>query len=96
MASYLISYDLNKPGQNYSDLYDAIKKVGSTWWHCLDSTWIVKSTKSAAQIRDALLPCLDKNDRILVVITGREAAWNGFDQICSDWLRNNLEGAVVA
>ena len=38
--SYLISYDLNSPGKNYAQLYAAIQKLGS-WWHCLDSTWIV-------------------------------------------------------
>lgn len=40
-ASILVGYDLNRPHQDYGDLIDAIKALG-TWWHCLDSTWIVK------------------------------------------------------
>ena len=29
MDVYLISYDLHKPGQDYSELYEAIKKLGN-------------------------------------------------------------------
>lgn len=54
MNTYLIGYDLDKPRQDYKDLIVAIKAVG-TWWHCLDSTWIAKSTLSAVQVRDKLL-----------------------------------------
>ena len=43
MATMLIGYDLNRPGQNYDDLFDEIKNLG-TWWHCLDSTWLVNKT----------------------------------------------------
>ena len=53
MKSYLIGYDLNKQGQDYETLIEHIKKLG-TWWHCLDSTWIIKTDKSASDIRDAL------------------------------------------
>lgn len=53
--SYLISYDLNSPGKNYAQLYAAIQKLGS-WWHCLDSTWIVAHPGPASDIRDKLAP----------------------------------------
>ena len=90
-ASYMIGYDLNKPIQNYTDLINAIKKVGSNWWHCLDSTWIVKTDKTAAQIRDELTPHIDQqNDELLVAKLTGDAAWTGFDTDCSNWLKNNL------
>ena len=44
----LISYDLNKPGQNYDKLYAKIKEL-RTWWHYLDSTWIVVSALTPSQ-----------------------------------------------
>jgi hypothetical protein len=53
MKSYLIGYDLNKTGQDYTTLINKIKTLG-TWWHCLDSTWIIKSNSTAVQIRDTL------------------------------------------
>lgn len=89
MKSYLITYDLHSPGQDYSTLFDAIKKVG-TWWHCLDSNWIVKSDSSAETIRDSITPYIDSNDSLLVIALTGEAAWIGFTKECSDWLKNNL------
>lgn len=90
MAVYMIGYDLNRPGQNYPDLIDALKTY-STRWHCLDSTWLVKTTKSAEQIRDELTPHIDTGDELLVATLTGESAWHGFDKNCADWLRNQLQ-----
>jgi hypothetical protein len=91
MAVYMIGYDLNRPGQDYKDLIDAIKAVANGWWHCLDSTWLINSTQSASSIRNTLQPHIDKSDELLVSeITKGNSAWTGFDQQCSDWLKNNL------
>lgn len=87
---YLISYDLNKPGQHYGKLIEAIKEVSSYWWHHLDSVWIVGSSLSAVEIRNRLSVHIDSNDELLVVALAKEAAWKGFDQRGSNWLRNNL------
>jgi hypothetical protein len=38
----------------------------------------------------ALTPYIDSNDELLVVKLTREAAWQGFDNNCSTWLKNNL------
>lgn len=89
MTTYMIGYDLLTPGQDYSDLHEAIKKLGS-WWHCLDSTWLINSNQTATQIRDSLKPYLDRNDRLLVSTITRDAAWTGFNEGCSDWLKDNL------
>ena len=69
MAVYMITYDLNKPGQNYDKLYEAIKKCSSndTWMHYLDSTWFIKTNLSTKQVYEQLAPCLDKSDNILVM-----------------------------
>ena len=91
MNTLLIGYDLNKTGQDYEDVIDAIKGLGGTWWHHLDSTWIVKTTETASSARDQLVQHLDGNDEILVVnITGDAAAWDGFNAAGSKWLKDNL------
>lgn len=90
MASYLISYDLNQPGQEYGELIDAIKNVGSAWWHYLDSTWIVLHNGPSTTIRDALIPKIDSGDELLVVRLTGEGAWTGFSNKASDWLKKNL------
>jgi len=68
---YVISYDLNKPGQGYSELYKSIKKLGS-WCHYLDSTWLVDSSLSAHKIQDILNSKIDKNDSLLIFRLGKD------------------------
>jgi hypothetical protein len=86
----LIGYDLNQPEQIYAPLIDEIKRLGSTWWHCLDSTWIVKTELSVEQVRNRLRTKIDQNDELLVIAAPREASWIGFDKNCGDWLTTHL------
>ena len=81
----LISYDLNKPGQDYSSLYDELKSYG-TWWHHLDSTWLIQTNETPSQCSDRLKKHMDDNDNLLVIEVCKnyqgwlpEKAW--------DWLR---------
>lgn len=46
MTVYCVSYDLNKAGQNYNDLYEELKK-SPNWWHHLDSTWLIVTNETA-------------------------------------------------
>ena len=89
MATYIISYDLNSPGQDYDSLYKAIKSC-SAWWHHLDSTWCVVSTMTATEIRDKIAAKIDSNDKLLVVKSAGVAAWRGFNDSASKWLKNNI------
>ena len=90
----LIGYDLNKEGKNYAEnnkkLIELIKKTFPTWWHYLDSTWIVVTTMTCVQIRDLLITVLDKDDELLVARLSGEAAWFGFDDNGSKWLKEHL------
>jgi hypothetical protein len=89
VATYMVGYDLNKPLQNYTELITAIKAY-DTWWHHLDSTWIIKTDETAAQIRDNLTKHIDANDELLVAKIGAPAAWRGFNEKGSQWLKDNL------
>lgn len=94
MTTYVIGYDLNSEGAAYSAtnkaLIDKIKSMFSAYWHHLDSTWLVVSSMTAVDIRNALLPCLDQNDELLVLEAGHIAAWKGFDEKAANWLKSNL------
>lgn len=90
MATYMIGYDLNKAGQDYSALIDEIKALANGWWHHLDSTWIVNTNLTAVQVRDRLRAQIDANDELLVAAISEPAAWYGFTQKGSDWLKANL------
>jgi hypothetical protein len=89
MKTYLIGYDL-KAGQDYESLIQAIKKAGSTWWHNLDSTWLIRADADAGVIRDYLMPHIYKDDKLLVVeiVRGTWATY-GFSESAVNWLRSN-------
>ncbi len=89
MNTILIGYDLNKTGQDYSTLIEKIKTF-ATWWHHLDSTWIVKTDLTCVQVRDILKSLIDSNDELLVVKLTSEGAWCGFNEKGSKWLKDNL------
>lgn len=94
MTTYLIGFDLNKEGSNYSKRHEAltsrIKEMFGTYWHHLDSTWLVVSNMTAAEIRDDLKRLLDSDDELLVASMGGVGAWTGFTEKGSDWLKKNL------
>lgn len=89
MRTILVAYDLNRPGQDYSGLYKALK-AAPLWWHYLDSTWLLRTEESAVQVRDRLSLHFDGGDELLVIdVTGTEVAWEGFEQRPSQWIRDN-------
>ena len=86
---YTISYDLNRPGQNYSSLYEAIKNLGD-WCHPLDSTWFVVTNLEATTIRNRLKEVMDESDGLIVATASAPAAWFGLSEEVISWLRNKL------
>ena len=85
MSVYSINYDLHSPGQDYDELYEAIKDLGP-WWHCLESVWLVDTSSSATDICDELKQYLDSNDEILVTRLSGSWAARGLSEECNDWL----------
>lgn len=64
---YLITYDLKTPNWNYTNFYNTLKNLGS-WWHYLDSTWMIKdSSYDAQQMYNLLGPYLSVKDFILII-----------------------------
>ncbi|RWZ52928.1 hypothetical protein ELQ90_03055 [Labedella phragmitis] len=89
MTKYLVSYDLSRPGQDYSKLIEHMKSYG-TWAHPLKSVWVIVTTKTAVAVRNDASAYLDANDKILVVELGHPAAWRGLSDELTQWLKNNL------
>ncbi len=93
MAICMIGYDLHpasKAEGDYEGLFAALEELGSGYWDCLESTWLVMTDRTPAQIRDALKPHLKPDDRLLVVRCGGGAAWLGFEGECQIWLEDHL------
>jgi hypothetical protein len=92
MAIYMIGYDLHRSDGDHRDkLFSALESIGTGYWDCLDSTWLVITERMAADIRDELKQYLGDDERLVVMRYGRDAAWLGFKDECEAWLEDNLE-----
>ncbi|GAA4168017.1 SinR family protein [Sphingobacterium ginsenosidimutans] len=85
---YVVSYDLNKSGQDYEGLYGELKK-SPAYWHYLDSTWLIYTSESANELYDRIGGHIDRNDLALVIEVRRnyqgwlpEKAW--------EWIRQHV------
>jgi hypothetical protein len=82
-----ISYDLIAPGKNYEGVISKIKDLGN-WAKIEYSFWYVKSSYTAAQARDYVIPALDAGDKLYVVdATNGTAAWHGLSTEVSTFVR---------
>ena len=89
MKTYLITYDLTGPSENYAKFFDRIQTFPD-WCQCLDSLWLISSNTNAVEIRDRLLPYMDENDKLMVLSLAGEGAWENLSDERSDWLNTNL------
>lgn len=90
MAVHWVNYDLNKSGQDYTKLVDYLKSHQS-WAKPLKSSFFVKTTLTAAQLRDGVKKHVDANDGIVVVtVTGASWATYSISADVNEWLKKNL------
>ena len=90
MRTFLIDYDLNVPGKDYTSLIAYIRTFPN-WCHYLKSGWMVQAESTAAQVRDGLLQHIDATDDVLVIdVTGAGAAWYGLSAEISNWIQANV------
>lgn len=93
MRLYLITYDLNAEGKDYTGLYQKIKEIApQAWVHPMESIWCIKVPDTdfpqANFIFDKLKPFIDSNDNLFVVeITGKDRqGW--MSKSFWSWLKN--------
>lgn len=90
MKTFLIVYKLNDYKSDYSIISERIKSC-STWAKPFDRTWIVKTDKSATDIRDELASSINRRGRILVIdVSGAAWATSMVDNKVNDWMHQNV------
>lgn len=89
MKTFLVSYDLDKPGQDYPRIIERLKELGAV--KILYSEWVLRGNFSAADLRDDLKQYVDANDMLLVVVLTGEAAWTRL-MISNDQFKKALNG----
>jgi hypothetical protein len=86
IRKYIITYDLNRPGQDYESLINAIKTY--SYIKALKSAFFVKTSRSATEIYNHLRPLIDDTDRIFISeITPNHSGW--LDKAVIDWLNQD-------
>lgn len=90
MAAYMITYDLNSEGQNYSKVIDAIKSSSTgAWCTYWESSYLIKSNLTVDQISNNITPYLDSNDRLIVIeVKNNYQGWLTKDQW--KYIRENI------
>lgn len=88
--TFIISYDLSSPGQNYDALLEKIKAYPS-WARLGGSAYIIQTDQTHIEVRDNLLTILDNNDKLFVGTVSAPAAWSGLGKDVSDWLKDRLK-----
>lgn len=86
MSIKFVSYDLHKPGQDYSSLIKAIKAY-PTKTQINKSDWILYTSDSCKTIRDNLKKYIDSNDTLFVAELSEKPGW---------WASYNLNKSAVA
>lgn len=78
-----INYELSRPGQNYENLYKAIKDISGVWCHLMTSHWLVQTSLPPQQVWERLATHIDKNDNLLVIRVTNQPGYSG-------WLRQDV------
>lgn len=84
----LVSYDLRKPGRDYSGLYAILKnQISADRIKPLESVWLFKTSKSPSEVSKIIRSEIDENDGLLVIeVTRNYDGW--LNNQYWDWLKS--------
>jgi hypothetical protein len=88
MKAYCVSYDLKAPNRDYTRLYGELKK-SRHWWHYLESTWLIVTDESPAELWERYAPHIDQNDRLLIIEV-RDNVKGWLTKKAWDWIHSNV------
>jgi len=87
MAVVLVTYDLNRPGQNYDQLIGFIKQ--HAWARLSESSYAIETFDTPQSIFNKIATTIDPGDNVYVV-TLSSPYWGRGPQAVNDWLRQRL------
>src|SRR5207248_723265 len=93
MALYLVSYNLNKPEQDYPELVDYLYLIGAR--KVLDSEWLVRSGATRDAVYKGVKAHLESGDGLLVCLVQSAVGDNLIPSARGDMKISGHPGAVV-
>lgn len=89
MTCYVIAFEVPDATRRNS-LKERLKSYG-TYCPIHENCWAIVTNSTAVQVRDNLMEVINPSDRVFVIKSGVEAAWNGtYGTKNSDWLKEKL------
>ena len=85
MNSYIVVFETEVSEEAFREYLKSL----SEWGRLTKTAYVVKTAKSASEIRDDLHDLKAPGDRIAVVKSGYVAAWSNA-RADNDWLKKNL------
>jgi hypothetical protein len=82
---YVVALHLTGEPASYQALNDALQKLGD-WSNRLPGAWLVQSNRSARELRDALKPHVQANDRLFVAQFSRNWAATNMGPGFAEWI----------
>ena len=92
MATYIVTYDLRneESSASYQKLLELIKE-GGIWARLGGSSYLIESDFSPVELRDKYRNALDKDDKLYVGEVTAPAAWIGYNNEVTDWIKDKLK-----
>jgi hypothetical protein len=86
---FAVSYDLRgKAKPDYAGLIAELKR-SPAWWHHLESTWLVKTTETPAQLWNRIHQHVHQRDYLLVIeVRDNVSGW--LPQKAWTWIHSNV------
>jgi hypothetical protein len=88
MSVYLVTYQLNSPGQEYQDLYDAIEAYDHI--NPINSVYFIDAEPGAPEVKDELKQYIDSNDSLIVIEVNSHWGMTGVSSDHGDWIRDRI------
>ena len=87
MSALLVTYDLKKPGQDYSNFLNRIRSY--EWARLSESSYAIQTNEAPSAVYTEMRQHLNPNDNIDVVNLKRPYAGYG-SQVVNEWLESRL------
>lgn len=91
MSVFIVTYDLRdeSDSESYKRLIELIKQGGT--WACLGgSSYLIESDMTAVELRNKFKQVLDSDDMLYVGRVSAPAAWTGYSNEVTDWIKSKL------
>lgn len=82
----VISFELVNPAFNGQALVARLKELGD-WARLTGTSYLSYTVYDPKSVRDWLGNVLQENDKVYISLAGPVAAWRGFPEVISDWIR---------